>query len=175
MSFTTLKSIKYASIICALFVSNAYALQSDSNQPINIASDEQFADLKDNKAVFSGNVEATQGFILLKADKAEIIRNKDGSLKSVKTFGHPTTFKQKQDDGKIIRSQSSSIEYYPQHNLVVLSGRATIWQDNSHVNGERIEYNTLTQKLKASNNNNQGGRVRSTFIPQELKSNKQKN
>ena len=97
-----------------------------------------------------------------------------GALESVKTFGHPTTFKQKQDDGKLIRSQSSVIEYYPKQNLVVLSGRATIWQDSSHVNGERIEYNTLTQKLKASTNKSQGGRVKSTFIPQELKSNNSK-
>lgn len=175
MLFITLKIIKFATLICLFIFTNAYALKSDSSQPINIVSNEQFADLKENKAVFSGNVEATQGSIIIKADKAEIKRNDNGSLKSVKTFGHPTTFKQDQDDGKVIRSQSSSIEYYPQDNLIVLTGRATIWQDNSHVNGEKIEYNTLTQKLKALNNNNQGGRVRSTFIPQELKSDKSKN
>ncbi len=175
MLFITRKRIKIATLACFCIFTNAYALQSDNSQPINVISDEQFADLKDNKAIFSGNVEATQGSIVLKADKAEIKRNADGSLQSIKTFGHPTTFKQDQDNGKVIHSQSSSIEYYPKDNLVVLTGRATIWQDNSHVNGEKIEYNTLTQKLKASNNNNQGGRVRSTFIPQELKSTNSKN
>ena len=150
----------------------AFALRSDSEQPIDVVSDEQFADLKDNMAIFSGNVEATQGSILVNADRAEITRNEDGSLKTIKTYGHPTTFRQEQDDGKIIHSQSSTIEYYPDKNLLVLTGKATIWQNNSHVNGERIEYNTLTQKLKASTENSQGGRVRSTFIPQELKSGK---
>lgn len=174
MLSTTLKRIKWALVAPLVITANAYALQSDSSQPINIAADEQFADLKDNKAVFSGNVEASQGSILITADKAEIQRDASGALESVKTFGHPTTFKQKQDDGKLIRSQSSVIEYYPKQNLVVLSGRATIWQDSSHVNGERIEYNTLTQKLKASTNKSKGGRVKSTFIPQELKSNNSK-
>lgn len=173
MSHIIRNSIYFATFMLMFSTGQSYALKSDNSQPINVISDEQYADLKNNLAVFSGNVEATQGSILVKADKAEITRNENGSLKSIKTFGHPTTFKQKQDDGKIIHSQSSSIEFYPDRNLVILIGRATIWQNNSHVDGERIEYNTLTQKLKASNENSQGGRVRSTFIPQEL-SNKQK-
>ncbi len=173
MSHIIRNSIQTLFFMLMLSSEQSYALKSDNSQPINVISDEQYADLKKNLAVFSGNVEATQGSILVKADKAEITRNNNGSLKSIKTFGHPTTFKQEQDDGKIIHSQSSSIEFYPDRNLVILIGRATIWQNNSHVDGERIEYNTVTQKLKASNENSQGGRVRSTFIPQEL-SNKQK-
>ena len=50
---------------------------------------------------------------------------------------------------------------------------------NVYVDGERIEYNTITKQLKASNENSQGGRVQSTFIPSELqdknKDNKQNN
>lgn len=105
----------------------------------------------------------------LHADKAELSRNSKGELQEVKAYGKPATFKQKQDDGKLVHSQSSIIQYLPEKNLLILIGRATIWQDNSHVDGERIEYNTVTRQLKASNENSQGGRVQSTFLPQELK------
>ena len=92
-------------------------------------------------------------------------------------FRSPATYRQLQENGKIIHSQSSIIHYLPKKNLLILIGRATIWQENSHVDGERIEYNTITKQLKATNENSQDGRVQSTFIPQELKSdgNKDKN
>ncbi len=161
--------IKYLILILALSSQNAFALKDDVNQPLNIISKEQIADFESNKAIFLKDVVATQGSMELKADKAELTRNDKGELKEVKAYGKPTTFKQVQDDGKIIRSQSSIIQYIPEKNLLILIGRATIWQDKSHVDGERIEYNTITKQLKASNENSQGGRVQSTFIPQELK------
>lgn len=113
------------------------------------------------------------------ADKAELTRDENDELKEVIAYGKPATFKQLQENGKVIHSQSSIIQYLPKKNLLILIGRATIWQENSHVDGERIEYNTITKQLKASNENSQGGRVQSTFIPSELqdknKDNKQNN
>jgi lipopolysaccharide export system protein LptA len=153
----------------ALASQSAYALKDDAEQPLNIISKEQIADFESNKAIFIKDVVATQGSMELHADKAELSRNSNGELQEVKAYGKPATFKQKQDDGKLVHSQSSIIQYLPEKNLLILIGRATIWQDNSHVDGERIEYNTVTRQLKASNENSQGGRVQSTFLPQELK------
>ena len=110
----------------------------------------------------------------LKADKAELLRNEQGELQEVIAYGKPATFKQLQDNGKVVNSQSAIIHYLPEKNLLVLIGRATIWQDNSHVNGEKIEYNTVTKQLKATNDNSQGGRVQSIFIPQEFQNDKNK-
>ncbi len=161
--------LKYSLALVAFVSSAAYSLDDDVDQPLNIVSKEQIADFNENKAIFIKDVVATQGSMELHADKAEIIRNSNGELKEIKAYGKPTTFKQLQESGKVIHSQSSVIEYHPDRNLLVLIGRATIWQENSHVDGERIEYNTVTKQLKATNNNSQGGRVQSTFIPKELK------
>lgn len=163
------KKIKFAVLFIALASQSAFALKDDAEQPLNIISKEQIADFESNKAIFIKDVVATQGSMELHADKAELTRNREGELQEVKAYGRPATFKQKQDDGKIVHSQSSIIQYLPEKNLLILIGRATIWQDNSHVDGERIEYNTVTRQLKASNENSQGGRVQSTFLPQELK------
>lgn len=163
------RKTKLVLLMIALASQSAYALKDDTEQPLNIISKEQIADFESNKAIFIKDVVATQGSMELHADKAELTRNSKGELQEVKAYGKPATFKQLQDDGKLVHSQSSIIQYLPEKNLLILIGRATIWQDNSHVDGERIEYNTVTRQLKASNENSQGGRVQSTFLPQELK------
>lgn len=174
MQFTTLRinSIKAAILCVSLFSTNTFALKSDASQPLNITSKEQIADFNNNKAIFVGEVIATQGSIEIHADRAELTRNKNGELKEIIAYGKPTTYKQTQDNGKVINSRSSIMRYVPADNQIILIGRATIFQENSHVNGEKIVYNTVTKQLKASNGNAQDGRVQSTFVPNELQNKK---
>ena len=175
----TLNKISAGLALSLFLATPAMALKDDTNQPLNVVSKEQIADFDSNKAIFLENVIATQGTMEVHADKAELTRDENDELKEVIAYGKPATFKQLQENGKVIHSQSSIIQYLPKKNLLILIGRATIWQENSHVDGERIEYNTITKQLKASNENSQGGRVQSTFIPSELqdknKDNKQNN
>ena len=174
MQYSTQKLSKLLLVGLLLVSSNAYSLKNDTEQPLNVVSKEQVADFNSNKAIFLGNVVANQGSMELKADKAELLRNEQGELQEVIAYGKPATFKQLQDNGKVVNSQSAIIHYLPEKNLLILIGRATIWQDNSHVNGEKIEYNTVTKQLKATNDNSQGGRVQSIFIPQEFQNDKNK-
>lgn len=162
-------AVLMALALSAILSSPAYALKSDREQPINVESVEQSADLQANKLVFSGDVVATQGSIKVKADKIEVTRNSDGTLKSIIAYGSPTTFEQQQDNGRYIRSRSSTLSYIPQETKIVLQGRAVIWQGESKMSGERIEYNINSQKMRAYNNNSQGGRVSSTFVPADFK------
>ena len=167
MPATYLTRISLALILagCAL---SAQALQSDYSKPIDVVSEQQMADLKANRIVFEGNVEATQGTMKIKADKVEVERAADGKLKSIVAYGNPVTFEQTLDNGKPIHTNSRTLSYLPQQNLVVLSGRATIWQGESRMTGERIEYNIPPQRMRAENQRSQGGRVSSTFVPAEL-------
>lgn len=161
--------LKYALLLLAMLSFDSSALKEDTEQPLHITSKEQIADFESNKAIFLYNVVATQGTIEVRGDKAELYRDAEGKLREIKTYGKPATYKQQQDNGKIIHSQSSIIQYLPEKSEVILIGRATIWQDNSHVDGERIVYNTVTKQVKATNESTANGRVQSTFIPQELK------
>ncbi len=166
--------IKLAAVLSALLAvtAPAGARQDDQKQPVNIVSDEQLADLKANILIFKGNVIGTQGTIKLHADKVEVRRDENDKLKSIVGYGNPTTFEQTMDDGKIVHSSSSTITYLPQSNDIVLEGRATIWQDSSRLSGDRIIYNTRTERMKATNTARQGSRVQSTFMPSELKKDK---
>ena len=145
----------------------AHALKDDQNQPINVESQEQSADLQANKLVFSGNVVATQGSIKLNADKVEVTRNNQGALESIVAYGNPVTFEQQQDNGKYIKGRAHTVSYLPEATKIVLQGRATIWQGESSMTGEHIEYNIATQRMRAATQS-QGGRVSSTFVPADF-------
>ena len=122
---------------------------------------------------FSGNVVATQGTMKITADKVEITRDDEGKLKMVTAYGSPTTFEQMMENGKPIHSRSATINYEPNKNLIVLTGKATVWQGESRMVGERIEYNVKTQTMRANNKTkSQGGRVSSTFIPSDFQQQK---
>ena len=169
-------SLKSAAIFlaCSMLTSQAFALKSDQSQPINVESAEQSADLQANKLLFSGDVVATQGSIKLNADKIEVTRANNGPLKSIIAYGNPVTFEQQQDNGRYIKARASTLSYLPEETKIVLQGRASIWQGESKMSGERIEYNISTQKMRAYNNNSQGGRVSSTFVPADFSKDKNK-
>lgn len=172
MRFTTHKlasQLTWLVLALGCFSLPAHALKSDQQQPINVESIEQSMDLQANKLVFSGEVVATQGTIKITADKVEVSRDNHGSLKSIIAYGTPVTFEQQQDNGSYIRSRSTTLSYLPNDTKVVLQGRVVIWQGESKMTGERIEYNITTQKMHAYNNNSQGGRVSSTFVPSDFK------
>ena len=171
MQHTThrLSNLKYCLLLLSLFSFDSSALKDDTDQPLHITSKEQIADFESNKAIFLHNVVAIQGTIEVHGDKAELYRDENGKVREIITYGKPATYKQLQENGKIIHSLSSIIHYLPERSEVILIGRATIWQENSHVDGERIVYNTVTKQVKATNESTKNGRVQSTFIPQELK------
>lgn len=154
-----------------LMLGSAFALQSDRNQPINVVSSEQIADLQANLISFIGNVEATQGSMKILADKIDVTRNTDGSLRDITAYGKPVRFSQMPDKGKLINANSSVLKYTTNNNMLVLTGRAIITQGESRLTGERIEYNLNTQIMKANTSQMQGGRVSTTFIPSDVKVN----
>ncbi|MCR5084464.1 MAG: lipopolysaccharide transport periplasmic protein LptA [Succinivibrionaceae bacterium] len=171
MRFTSLQNASLLALLLCL-PGTALALQSDREQPVHVVSDEQLADLKANLLIFKGNVIGTQGSIIIHADKVEVRRDENDELKSIIGYGAPATFEQTMDDGKVVNSNSSVITYLPQSNDVILQGKAVIWQGSSRLTGERVIYNTLTERMKATNTVDPGNRVQSTFIPAEMRKDK---
>lgn len=160
--------IKLSLLLLCTVSATSFGKSDDYKQPINVVSEQQLADLKANKVIFEGDVVATQGTMEIKADKIEVTRGSDSKLESIIAYGHPVTFQQILDNGKPIHTRSSTLSYLPKQSLVVLNGRATIWQNESSMTGERIEYNIVTQRMRADNATTQGGRVSTTFVPSEL-------
>ena len=66
-----------------LIAFSAFALKDDTNQPINIVSDNQSLDMNSRVVTLSDNVVITQGSILVKADKVIITRPEENAIRKI--------------------------------------------------------------------------------------------
>ncbi|MCU7958411.1 MAG: lipopolysaccharide transport periplasmic protein LptA [gamma proteobacterium symbiont of Bathyaustriella thionipta] len=124
-----------------LLSTQAAALSSDKDQPIEVDADG--VELDDNKGtqIFSGDVIITQGSFRVTADKVTVIRSNDKTDKIV-AIGKPVKFKQRQDGKKTdVRGQALRIEYFADSEIVDLINKARVTQDGDVFASDRIRYN----------------------------------
>lgn len=153
---------------------SAAALKEDTNQPINIVSDNQSLDMENNVVTFLDNVVITQGSILIKANKVVITRPPEGSKQkeTVEAFGNPVTFHQLLDDGKPVDGKASKVHYDLGKEFLTLTGNAELKQLDSNINGDAITYDVKKQQLNASSLAN--SRVKTVLVPNQLNDKKKK-
>ncbi|MGR6982037.1 lipopolysaccharide transport periplasmic protein LptA [Testudinibacter sp. P27/CKL/0425] len=162
------KLINSLTLVTALALSfSASALKSDTQQPINISSDNQSLDLENNIVTFSDNVVITQGSILINANKVTIIRpTNDSGKEKIEATGNPVTFQQQLDNGKPINGKASKVNYDLGSQYLVLTGNAQLKQLDSQINAEVITYDVQQQKMIAKNSGK--GRVKTILYPSQL-------
>jgi len=155
----------FVGLASALIADNAHALQSDSEQPMDLTADR--AELDDQKgiSIYTGKVKLTQGSILLTGHKL-IVESSDGITRMITTFGQPARFKQRPDDKPDdVVATAKRIKYDPTKEKMFLDGEALIVQGNQQFRGEHITYDMATDKIKArsATGNESGGRVHITL------------
>ncbi|MDG3084768.1 lipopolysaccharide transport periplasmic protein LptA [Vibrio hannami] len=143
--------LSHLSLIACLFTAtNAFALSSDSEQPIYIDSDSQHLDMKSNKVTFIGDVKLKQGSININADKVIVIRSPvDDTLKEIEGYGEPATFSQLTDEGKTLKGRAKELYYNVDDDQLTMLKEAVLAQDESTIQGEKITYKITSQKLTA--------------------------
>lgn len=167
MKFKLINSLALVSAMLLSF--SASALKSDTQQPINITSDNQSLDLENNIVTFSDNVVITQGSILINANKVTITRptsNNTSGKEKIEAIGNPVTFQQQLDNGKPINGRASKVNYDLGSQYLVLTGNAQLKQLDSQINAEVITYDVQQQKMIAKNSGK--GRVKTILYPSQL-------
>lgn len=146
---------------------SAWALATDTEQPIYIEADT--LDVDDSKGVttYRGNVQYTQGSILLTSDIL-IAHTVKGELKKVQAEGNPVRFKQQPENkDQEMRGEAKNMEYFADTELLVLLGFAHLWQGTDEFLGNRIEYDTKREYVKASKAESGSGRVQVIIQPRK--------
>ena len=146
-----------------LIAFSAFALKDDTNQPINIVSDNQSLDMNSRVVTLSNNVVITQGSILVIITRPEENANKKDT---VEAFGNPVTFHQMMDDGKPVDGKANKVFYDLSTEFLTLTGNAELKQLDSKISGNVITYDVKKQQLKA--NGSSGSRVKTVLIPNQL-------
>lgn len=164
------KSSRQLLLLAGLMITSfsALALKDDTNQPINIVSDNQSLDMENSVVTFTDNVVITQGSILIKANKVVITRppENSGKKETVDAYGSPVTFHQLLDDGKPVDGKGNKIHYDLGSEFLTINGNGELKQLDSKITAEKITYDVKKQQLKA----NSGGkeRVHTVLIPNQL-------
>ncbi len=155
-----------------LLTQPARAKESDYQQPVEVNSVRQLAELNANRVTFSEDVIITQGSIRIQADKVEVIRHGERGAEEMIAHGRPATFFQILDNGKPVHAEANELRYQLKERLVILSRNAEVRQEDSRVSGDRIRYDIEKQQIIAESSGG-SSRVKTIFLPQQIDAAKQ--
>lgn len=170
MMLKTLKAAAAALLLAA--APAAFALESDSRQPIEIEADQGSLDQVKQTTTFSGNVIIKQGTLNIRAERVTVSRNDKGE-QTMSASGSPVKFSQTLDGNKgTVNGQGSQVEYASASGVVVLTGNARVQRGGDVAEGARITYNMRTEvytiagsKVAGSKSAAKSGRVSVVIQP----------
>ena len=180
-----LRKIIYFIVILLVFVQQAFAQLGDSkgrdtSKPIEITADSLEVLQGQNKAIFSGTVQARQGDLDIRSEKMTVFY-KPGDKKSdktddKKTDGASKISKVEIDKNVFISTPKETAKgnkgvYDVDAGLVTLEGDVTLTSMKNIVKGQKLVYNLKTGQSKiisGGEGKGSGGkkeRVRGVFVP----------
>jgi lipopolysaccharide export system protein LptA len=141
----------------------ASALQSDKDQPINVEADSVEIDDRQGISIYKGNVELTQGSIVLKADTVTVTQQANQTDR-IEAQGNPVTFKQDTEGGKgAIKGRAKKTEYFANSELINMTGDAVLIQGKDTFKSDKIIYDRAHAVVKAGASAKGKERVRVTI------------
>ncbi len=161
---------KYPLILACLscFAGAAWALSSDSEQPINIEADRATLDDARNIVTYEGSVVVTQGTIRIVADRVELHYTGQRELAKAVAVGNPARYRQLPDDSQeYVKARSRTMEYLTAKNLLYLINEARVTQGSDSVAGQRITYDTVKHRAVAQAGKAAKERVTVTIHPRK--------
>jgi lipopolysaccharide export system protein LptA len=167
-----MKSLMIWLMWCVMVPHGALAQQGmvlDTNQPVEIIADTLEVLQAQQKAIFSGNVLATQGDINMKSDKMVVYYHNASATESapgegihrIEAFGNvlfTTPSETAQGDNGV---------YHVDTNTIDLTGNVLLTREKNVLKGTKLTYNIATGRsvLNSAGGSTQGGRVRGLFLP----------
>ena len=119
--------------------------------PIQIQSDTASIEQLSRQATYEGNVVLTQGNHILHADKLTIKQDKKGQISLMTAVGKPSTFEGKFNvSSHTVYATAKTIYYYPEKQLLVLEGDATMEHQQDKFKGPNLSYQMDKQIISGS-------------------------
>ena len=160
-----------AVLLCLTLACHAptsYAEQSDRNKAVHLEADKLSIDDAKQTSTFEGNVQLSQGTMMIRGDKVIVIQDKSG-VKHGTAIGRPASFRQKREGSDAyIEGFAERIEYDTKNETVDFFGEARMKRNEDEVRGEHISYNAKTEIFQASSA--QGKRVDASGKPVDASS-----
>ena len=116
------------------FASTAMAQVADYTKPVNVKADNSEYNERLGIQTLSGNVEISQGSLLISADKIQI-EIKNGTLFRISGTGNPITFQQLTLTNELVRGQCNEIIYNTETSLITFKGSANFERPGQKLTG----------------------------------------
>ena len=128
----------------------ADALSTDSDQPISILADRAEHNDATRITIYRGNVVIDQGSLHITGDTVTINFDAHDEVTKITTVGGPAHFRQLPDgDTSYRKAWAKQMEYFPEQDLIMLSGEALYEKDGSRVQADRLVYDSHNARFKA--------------------------
>jgi lipopolysaccharide export system protein LptA len=124
-----------------------FALESDKEQPIELAADSVDIDESKGISTYRGDVDLRQGSMHLKADVVTVHQNKRKPTKII-AEGRPVKFRQATDKG-LVKGEARRAEYEVNSENLVMIGDAVLIQGKDSMRSDRIVYDRVKSVVKA--------------------------
>jgi lipopolysaccharide export system protein LptA len=158
-----------------LLVQPASAEKGDREKPINIEADRVQVDDVKQESVFTGNVQITQGTLVIRGDRVVVRQDKQGFNYGI-AYGSPKAqayFRQKRDGvDEFVEGWADRLEYDGRKEIVQFFTRARLLRGADEVRGDYMLYEMQTEVFRVigggkgvATGNNPEGRVRAVIQP----------
>lgn len=163
-------------LVCLLLIllapATALAEQADRDKPINLEADTVTVDDATKISTYQGNVQLTQGTLLIRADKLVVKEDATG-LQHGTAYGNPASFRQKREGlDDYVEGYGQRIEYDGKNDKVELFTQARMKRNQDEVRGNYISYDAKTEFFQVLGGGKEAaapgkdkGRVRAVIQP----------
>lgn len=129
-----------------------HAERADREKPLHLESDQLVVDDARQISTFTGNVQLTQGTMVIRGDKVVVVQDKDG-FKHGTAYGKPASFRQKREGmDEYIEGYGERIEYDTRAEIVDFYVQARIKRELDEVRGDYITYSAKTEVFRVESN-----------------------
>jgi lipopolysaccharide export system protein LptA len=140
-------------VFLQLFAPACFAEPADRNQPMHLEADQVIMDDAQQISTFIGNVNLSQGTLLIRGDKIVVTQDKDG-FQHANAYGKTAEFRQKRAPLEgYVEGYGEHIEYDTRTGILNLYGNARLKRNLDVVTGDHITYNAKTEIFKVNSDN----------------------
>lgn len=140
-------------ILCCVFTLSpitAFALPSDTSQPIRLTADKATYSERTGVTTYTGNVIISQGTLKISANSVTVNLSKQGGITSILAQGQPASFEQVINEQKgLTKAVATTIDYNATTGIATFTGNAKLSQNAASFSGNTIRYSLKAGDIEA--------------------------
>ncbi|MBI3545529.1 MAG: lipopolysaccharide transport periplasmic protein LptA [Gammaproteobacteria bacterium] len=145
----------------------AHAAKTDQDEPIRVNARSVEADEKTGVAVYSGDVEAQQGRLSIRADRLEI-RTHDRQTEFIRATGKPAKLlQQASETTEEMQADAERIDYHVADKKLDMMGNVRVQRNQDLFTGDVLHYDLKTKSLNAAGDKKSDGRIHAVLQPKK--------